>query len=179
MTGKEVEIEVINDPEGVATLPSTFEDDTRQGWKWSGDSGVKTALTIEEANGSKALSWEFAYPEVKPTDNWASAPRLDFWSEDLKRGDNEYVAFDLYLDPTRATEGGISINLVFQPESLGFWQQSSETFDIDLTALDSVEKTADGLYHYEAKIDVTNLENVKSDTALRNMLLIFADDNSD
>ncbi|MCM3162401.1 carbohydrate-binding domain-containing protein [Metabacillus litoralis] len=179
VTGKEVEIEVINDPEGTATLPSTFEDDTRQGWKWSGDSGVKTALTIEEANGSKALSWEFAYPEVKPTDNWASAPRLDFWSEDLKRGDNEYVAFDLYLDPTRATEGGISINLVFQPESLGFWQQSSETFDIDLTALDSAEKTADGLYHYEAKIDVTNLENVKPDTALRNMLLIFADDNSD
>jgi len=179
VTGKEVEIEVINDPEGAATLPSTFEDDTRQGWKWSGDSGVKTALTIEEANGSKALSWEFGYPEVKPADNWASAPRLDFWSEDVKRGDNEYVAFDLYLDPTRASEGGMSIHLVFQPESLGFWQQSSETFNIDLTALDSVEKTADGLYHYEAKIDVTNLENVKSDTALRNMLLIFADDDSD
>jgi len=179
VTGKEVEIEVINDPEGAATLPSTFEDDTRQGWKWSGDSGVKTALTIQEANGSKALSWEFGYPDVKPTDNWASAPRIDFWLEDLKRGDNEYVAFDLYLDPTRATEGGISINLVFQPESLGFWQQSAETFDIDLTALDSTEKTADGLYHYEVKIDVTNLENVKADTTLRNMLLIFADDNSD
>ncbi len=179
VTGTEVEIPVINDPKGEATFPSDFEDGTRQGWEWQGESGVKTALTIQEANGSNALSFEFAYPEVKPTDNWATAPRLDFWSEDLVRGENDYVAFDLYLDPIRATDGGISVNLTFQPPALNYWAQATETFDIDLTTLDEANVTADGLYHYEAKINISDIENLQADTALRNMILIFADDNSD
>lgn len=179
VSGTITEVEVINDPEGVATLPSTFEDDTRQGWKWSGDSGVKTALTIQEANGSKALSWDFAYPEVKPSDNWASAPRLDFWMDTLARGDNDYVAFDLYMDPTRASVGSIAVNLVFQPEALGYWAQAPGTYEINLEELDSAKKTSDGLYHFEAKIDVSSIENLQDDTLLRNMLLIFADVESD
>ncbi len=179
VTGTITEVEVINDPEGLATLPSTFEDDTRQGWKWSGDSGVKTALTIQEANGSKALSWDFAYPDVKPSDNWASAPRLDFWMDPLARGDNDYVAFDLYMDPIRASEGAIEVNLVFQPEALGYWAQAPSTFEINLEELDSAKKTSDGLYHFEAKIDVSSIENLQDDTLLRNMLLIFADVESD
>ncbi|TXC85952.1 cellulase family glycosylhydrolase [Metabacillus litoralis] len=179
VSGTMTEVEVINDPEGVATIPSTFEDDTRQGWKWSGDSGVKTALTIQEANGSKALSWDFAYPEVKPSDNWASAPRLDFWMDTLARGDNDYVAFDLYMDPTRASTGAIAVNLVFQPEALGYWAQAPGTYEINLEELDSAKKTSDGLYHFEAKIDVSTIENLQDDTLLRNMLLIFADVESD
>lgn len=50
------EIEVIHAEKGEATLPSDFEDDTRQGWAWAADSGVKNALIIADANGSKALS---------------------------------------------------------------------------------------------------------------------------
>lgn len=50
-------------PIGQPILPSDFEDGTRQGWDWDGPSGVKGALTIEEANGSNALSWEVEYPE--------------------------------------------------------------------------------------------------------------------
>ncbi|WP_416147406.1 carbohydrate-binding domain-containing protein [Salipaludibacillus sp. HK11] len=170
-----------HDPLGEATLPSDFEDATRQGWDWNSESGVQQALTIEEANGSNALSWEFAYPEVKPSDNWASAPRLDFWKDDLVRGDNEFIAFDLYIDPIsgRATEGAIDINLVFQAPDLGFWAQSDDTFEIDLQSLDSATMTEDGLFHYEVLIDVSEIENLEDDTLLRNMLLIFADVESD
>ncbi|WP_407269322.1 carbohydrate-binding domain-containing protein [Radiobacillus sp. PE A8.2] len=179
VSGHAVEIPVIHDPKGEAVLPSDFEDGTRQAWDWSADSGVKEALKLADANDSTALSWEYAYPEVKPTDNWASAPRLDFYMDNLVIGDNDHVAFDLYVDPIRATEGAISINLVFQPPSVGYWAQASDTFEIDLTALDAQTKTPDGLYHYQAKIDVSNIENVEADTVLRNMQLIFADVESD
>ena len=54
-----VEQPVEHDPLGEPTLPSDFEDMTRQGWNWDQGSGVKNALTIQEANGSNALSWEF------------------------------------------------------------------------------------------------------------------------
>ncbi|MRH44333.1 cellulase family glycosylhydrolase [Aquibacillus halophilus] len=164
---------------GEATLPSDFENDTRQGWVWHAESGVKNALTIEEANGSKALSWDFAYPEVKPSDDWASAPRLDFWKDDLTRGDNDYVTFDLYLDPVRASEGAISINLTTQPPDAGYWAQASDTFEIDLTALDSASQTDSGLYHYEVKIDLNTITSIEDATQLRNMILIFADVESD
>ncbi|MBU9722971.1 cellulase family glycosylhydrolase [Bacillus alkalicola] len=172
---------VEHDPIGEATLPSDFEDGTRQGWQWSSDSGVRTELTIKEANGSNALSWEYAYPEVKPGDGWASAPRLDFWYENLVRGDNEFVAFDFYLDPVegRATEGEIEINLTFQPPSSGYWAQSDDVFIIDLENLSEATITEDGLYHFEVEIDMTNIENLQDDTELRNMLLIFADVESD
>jgi endoglucanase len=56
------------------TLPATFEDGTRQGWGTASD--VQGALTVADANASKAPSWEMMYPDVKPNDTWASAPRL-------------------------------------------------------------------------------------------------------
>lgn len=68
---------------------------------------------IEEANGSPALSFSFAYPEVKPTDNWASAPRLDLWLEGLQKGENDQLVFDLFLQPEQATEGAIAISCAF------------------------------------------------------------------
>ncbi|WP_204498979.1 carbohydrate-binding domain-containing protein [Aquibacillus albus] len=178
-TGKRVEVPVIHAEKGEATFPSDFEDETRQGWAWSADSGVKTALSIEEANGSNALAWEFAYPEVKPTDDWASAPRLDFWMDNFVRGTNDSVAFDLYVEPVRASEGSISIHLVFQPEDLGYWAQAPATYEIDLEALGEATVTEDGLYHYPVEMDFRNIENLKDDTILRNMILIFTDVNSD
>lgn len=111
----------MHDPLGTAVLPSDYQDETRQGWTWSADSEVKTALTIEDANGSSALSFAFAYPDVKPSDNWASAPRLDFWMDGLVRGNNDYVAFDFYIAPDSATTGAISISGVFQSPSVGYW----------------------------------------------------------
>ncbi len=175
VSGAIIDIPVIHDPKGTATLPSDFEDGTRQGWDWNPESGVKTALTIEEANDSDALSFEFAYPVVKPGDGWASAPRLEFWKDNLVRGDNDKVAFDLYIDPVRATEGAMSINLVFQPPAAGYWAQGG-TFTIDFEALNSATITDEGLYHYEVKI---NFGNVSNDIVLRNMILIFADTESD
>src|SRR5690606_32420481 len=106
-----VENPVEHAPIGTATLPSDFEDVTRQGWDWDGGSGVKNALTIEQANGSHAISWEVAYPEVKPADGWASAPRIMLSGINAMRGDNKYLTFDFYLDPVRASEGTLSINL--------------------------------------------------------------------
>nr|BAA12744.1 endo-1,4-beta-glucanase [Bacillus sp.] [Bacillus sp. (in: firmicutes)] len=178
VTGKIVEIPVVHSPKGDAALPSNFEYGTRQGWDWAGESGVKTALTIEEANGSQALSWEFGYPEVKPSDNWASAPRLDFHKDNLVRGENDYVAFDFYIDPARATEGAMNINLVFQPPANGYWVQAPKTFTINFEELEEANQV-NGLYHYEVKINVRDIANIQDDTVLRNMILIFADVQSD
>jgi len=164
---------------GTAILPSDFEDNTRQGWDWSVDSGTKVSISIEEANGSKALAFEFSYPDVKPTDNWASAPRLDLWLDPLTRGDNDYVVFDFYLSPTTATTGAISISGAFQPPDAGFWAQMPESFGIELSELDAAEKTSDGLYHYFVKMDIRGITSITDDTILRNMIFIIADVESD
>lgn len=173
-----VEEPVAHAPLGTATLPSDFEDMTRQGWDWDGGSGVKNALTIETANGSNAISWEVAYPEVKPSDGWASAPRIVLGGINTTRGDNKYLTFDFYLDPVRASEGALSINLAFAPPSLGYWAQAVKNFEIPLTSLNKLTKTADGLYHFNAYFDLTNIADGKviaPDTELRDITLIVAD----
>lgn len=173
---------VINDPLGTAALPSTFEDSTRQGWSWDASSGVQSALKIQPANGSKALSWECAYPSVKPTDGWASAPRLILSGINATRGDNRYLEFDFYMKPTRATTGSLSVNLAFAPPSLGYWAQASDAVTIPLDSLASQTKTADGLYRYTCRFDLDKLANDKvfaSDTLLRDIIIIVADGNSD
>ncbi|WP_078551802.1 carbohydrate-binding domain-containing protein [Bacillus alkalicellulosilyticus] len=174
-TGTKIEQEVIHAPKGDAQLPADFEDGTRQGFDWNPESGVKTALTIEEANGSNALSWEFAYPEVKPSDGWASAPRLELWKDGMVRGDHENVTFDLYVNPARATEGAIAINLVFQPPAAGYWAQGGQ-YTIELSEIEDATVTPDGLYHYDVSIA---MPSVGTDVLLRNMVLIFADVDSD
>lgn len=166
-------------PMGTASLPSYFEDGTRQGWDWSVDSGTKVNLLIEKINGSKALTFEFAYPEVKPTDNWASAPRLDLWLDPMTRGDNSFLVFDCYLEPSSATTGSIAISAAFQPPEFGYWAQIPDSFNIDLTLLDEANQTEEGLYHYLAVMDLESIDAVADDTQLRNLLLIFADIESD
>ena len=140
---------IIHDPLGTATLPSTFENATRQGWNWDPGSGVKSALTIKSANGSPAISWDVAYPDVKPTDGWASAPRIVLGGINTTRGNNNFLLFDLYLKPIRASKGTISVNLALAPPSLGFWAQAADNYNISLTELDPSTKTMDGLYHFE------------------------------
>ncbi|WP_228409494.1 carbohydrate-binding domain-containing protein [Radiobacillus deserti] len=177
-----VEEPVVHDELGTPSLPSTFEDGTRQGWAWDGGSGVKTALTIESANGSNALSWTAAYPEVKPDDAWASAPRLMLGGINATRGENDYLTFDFYLKPDRATQGALSLNLAFAPPSLGYWAQAVETVDIDLEALDQKNVTEDGLFHYEVAFDLTQIRDgkvIEPDTLLRDITLIVADVDSD
>ncbi len=164
---------------GTAMLPADFEDGTRQGFDWSVDSGTKTNLTIEPANGSNALSFAFAYPDVKPTDNWASAPRLDLWLDPMTRGDKDYVVFDLYIAPTRATTGTIAISGAFQPPEESYWAQIPDSYNIELAELDKADKTDDGLYHFVVSLKVRDVENITDDTVLRNMLFIFADIESD
>ncbi|TYQ16900.1 UNVERIFIED_CONTAM: aryl-phospho-beta-D-glucosidase BglC (GH1 family) [Acetivibrio alkalicellulosi] len=178
VSGTIVEIPVIHDPKGESKLPSDFEDGTRQGWDWNPESGVKTALTIEEANGSNAISWEFAYPEVKPSDGWASAPRLELWKGGMVRGENDFVVFDLYVDPIRGIDhGSMAINVVFQPPDAGWWAQSLDVFKIDFTALDDeAVLTEDDLYHYEVKMSIRHINGIEDDMELRNMILIFAED---
>lgn len=173
---------VNNDPIGTATLPSTFENSTRQGWGWDAASGVQGSLTIQPANGSKALSWECTYPSVKPTDGWASAPRLILSGINATRGGNKYLEFDFYMKPTRATTGSLSINLAFAPPSLGYWAQASDTVNIPLDNLSLQTKTADGLYKYTCRFNLDKLNDSKvfaPDTLLRDITIVVADVNSD
>jgi endoglucanase len=172
---------VKNDPLGKPVLPSTFEDSTRQGWSFDAASGVSSSLTIVKANGSKALSWACTYPAVKPTDNWASAPRLILSNINAKRGGNRYLTFDFYIKPTKASTGSLSINLAFAPPSLSYWAQASSTYNIPLNNLKSVKKTSDGLYHYVASFDLTKIADskvIKSDTLLRDITIVVADNKS-
>lgn len=177
-----VEKPVEHDPLGTQTLPSDFEDVTRQGWNWDSSSGVKSELKIEEANGSKAISWEVAYPDVKPSDGWASAPRIMLSNINTTRKDNKYLTFDFYLDPVRANEGSLSINLAFAPPSLGYWAQASKNFDIPLKSLSDMEKTEDGLYHFKVSFDLDKLNDekvLKPDTLIRDITIVVADWQSD
>ncbi|MFC5529214.1 carbohydrate-binding domain-containing protein [Cohnella yongneupensis] len=181
-TREVVEQPIVHAPIGTPTLPSDFEDDTRQGWSWDGGSGVKNAITIEEANSSKAVSWEVAYPDVKPSDGWASAPRIVLGGINATRGEHDYLLFDLYLDPVRATQGALSINLALAPPSLGYWAQATNNFDIPLATLASKSKTMDGLYHYEVGFDLTKINDNKvidADTVLRDITVVVADVKSD
>ncbi|XID90155.1 carbohydrate-binding domain-containing protein [Paenibacillaceae bacterium WGS1546] len=177
-----VEQPVAHDPLGSPTLPSTFEDSTRQGWAWDGASGVKSALTIRTANGSRALSWEVAYPEEKPSDGWASAPRVVLGGINATRGANRYLLFDLYLQPERATKGSLSVQLAFAPPSLGYWAQAEKSVDIPLASLARQRKTADGLYRFQAAFDLNKIAANKvigPDTLLRDITIVVADVESD
>lgn len=173
----------LHDPLGTATLPSDFEGGTRQGWSWSGDSGVKSALTIREANGSKALSWEVAYPDVKPSDAWASAPRIMLGGINAARGADDLLAFDFYLDPVRASTGELSIAAIVVPSdpAYGYWSQVPTNYTISLNALASAERTEDGLYRFEVKADLTEItgKTIDADTNLRDILFVVADSGSD
>ncbi len=168
-----------HDDIGTAKLPADFEDGTRQGFDWSVDSGTKTSLTIEPVNGSKALSFEFSYPDIKPTDNWASAPRLDLWLDPLTRGENDYITFDLYVEPTRASTGTIAISGSFQPPEQSYWAQIPESYNIELSELEKADKTPQGQYHYFVTLKMRDIDNIKDDTLLRNMIFIFADIETD
>ncbi len=167
---------------GKATLPSNFEDSTRQGWSWDATSGVQSALAIKDANGSKAISWEVKYPEVKPTDGWASAPRIALGGINATRGSNKYLAFDLYLKPAQASKGALCISLAFAPPTLGYWAQASVDINIPLASLSKMKKTKDGLYHIQAKYDLDKINDKKiltADTVLRDITIVVADVNSD
>jgi endoglucanase len=164
---------------GDPKLPSDFDDFTRQGWDWNTDSGTKVSIKVEAANRSLALCYEFAYPEIKPTDNWASAPRLDLWIDPLIRNNYDYVVFDLYLKPTKATTGEMAISCAFQPPEIGYWVQIPESYNIDFTKLSEAELTEDGLYHFFVTLDFAAIESITEDMPLRNMILIFGDIESD
>ncbi|MFC4640501.1 carbohydrate-binding domain-containing protein [Deinococcus hohokamensis] len=163
---------------GTATLPSTFEDGTRQGWAWDAASGVKGTLSIAPVAGSRAITWQAAYPDVKPTDSWASAPRLVLGGINATRGANRYLTFDFYLNPERASQGALSLNLAFAPPSLGYWAQAEQSVNIDLTGLAGLPKTADGFYKVQAAFDLDRIAGGKvlaPDTVLRDITLVVAD----
>ncbi len=169
-------------PIGQPILPSDFEDGTRQGWDWDGPSGVKGALTIEEANGSNALSWEVEYPEKKLQDGWASAPRLILRNINTTRGDCKYLCFDFYLKPKQATKGELAIFLAFAPPSLNYWAQAEDSFNIDLSNLSTLKKTPDDLYSFKISFDLDKIKEGKiigPDTHLRDIIIVVADVNSD
>jgi endoglucanase len=179
---KEEKETVNHAPLGEAALPSDFNAGTRQGWQWDESSGVKGALTIKKADSSPALSWETAYPEVKPEDGWASAPRLILPGIETSREDNQYLSFDFYLKPVRASEGSLAINLAFAPPSMGYWAQAAESYQIPLTSLEAADQTENGLYHYQVRFDLNKIadnKKIAEDTLLRDIILVVADQNSD
>ena len=183
---KDIDSMIEHDELGEPTFPSDFEDGTRQGWEWHDDSGEDGPLTVEEIDGSKALSWLTVYPDEKPDDDelWSTAPRPDLEIDNLIRGDNEKVVFDYYIAPERASEGMLEVNLAFQPPDYEHWVQSDNIYEIDLSDLDSATEVSDGLYHYEVSFDITNIQDnsgneIEDDTDLNNMLFIFVDIESD
>lgn len=177
-----VEKPVEHDPLGLPVIPADFETEDRQGWNWDVASGVKTELKVKDANGSKAISWEVAYPDVKPEDGWAASPRIMQAGIQMPRGNNEEFAFDFYIDPLRATTGYLYVNLAFAPPALGYWAQPVKSFNISLESLADMEKTEDGLYHFEVVFDIMNLMDdkvLKPDTFIRDIIVVVADGESD
>ncbi len=173
---------ITHDPLGAPTLPSTFEDATRQGWSWDAASGIKGSLTIQQANGSKAISWNAQYPDVMPSDPWSVSPRLILGGINTTRTTNKYVSFDFFIKPSKATKGALNINLAFAPPSLSYWAQVKDTYNIDLTKLGSMTKTADGLYKFKVYFDLDNLADGKifaPDTLLRDITVVVADGDCD
>lgn len=171
-----------SDPIGKAVLPATFENSTRDGIGFDSASGVQGELKIADANSSKALSFDCTYPDKKPSDGWASAPRLIMPNINFTCGENDRLSFDVYLKPTRATKGNIQINLAFAPPDMGYWAQCDKTFTISLNDLSKAQLTKDGLYHFVATFDLTKLadgKSFKSDTVIRDLTIVLADDESD
>ena len=128
------------------------------------------------------MTFEAAFPDVKPSDGWASAPRLILANINATRGENKYIDFDLYLDPQRASTGALSVNLAFAPPSLGYWAQCSNNVDIPLTSLTSLEKTSEGLYRIPARFDLDSLNEGKTlapDALIRDVTIVVADVQSD
>ncbi|SDO64077.1 carbohydrate-binding domain-containing protein [Alkalicoccus daliensis] len=169
-------------PLGEAALPSTFDDGTRQGWDWQGGSGVKAQLDILEVNDSQALSWEFAYPEVKPSDAWATAPRIQLRNINAVREEADTLKADLYIEPVRAQEGSMIVNLAMAPPELGFWAQAVETVEINFEDLSQFEEVEEGIYHVSLSFDLLTLAEGKvlaPDTVIRDFEFILQDEESD
>jgi Carbohydrate binding domain (family 17/28)./LysM domain. len=98
------------------------------------------------------------------------------------RGKNQYLTFDFYLKPVRASKGSLSINLALAPPSLGYWAQASENYNIQLDTLAKAKKTADGLYHFEVFFDLNKINDnkvIKPDTLIRDITVVVADVQSD
>ncbi|WP_245901125.1 carbohydrate-binding domain-containing protein [Deinococcus yavapaiensis] len=168
-------------PLGTVRLPSTFEDGTRQGWTWDAASGVKGALTLQPQGGSQVLSWEVTYPDVKPFDGWASAPRLILELGNRTRGSDNFLQFDLYLrpEPGRGTQGALSVNLAFGPPNLGYWAQANTAVRVPLANLTSAPRTADGLVRVPVRFNLNDFDKtLASDTVLGKITLVVADDQS-
>ncbi len=173
---------VNHSPPGAPAVPSTFEDGTRQGWTWDGTSGVNSALMVADVKGSKALSFDVKYPDVKPEDTWASAPRLVLEVGPLTRGTSNKLLLDFYLKPERATRGSLHLKVSFSPANLGYWAQASEFITVDFAQLKAGPKMPDGTYHYKASFDLTKIEEgklVAADTPLNRINIIVNDVNSD
>jgi endoglucanase len=165
-------------PLGRPTLPADFANSTRGGWDWDAESGIRTSLEIQYADGHKTISWEAAYPDVKPYDGWASAARLVLGGINAARGGNRYVFMELYLKPVRAGRGHIAVHLAFAPPELNYWAQAAESCNIALERLSQGEKTADGLYLYKIAFDLDKIGGGKKlapDTVLRDLIVIVAD----
>ncbi len=167
---------------GLAKLPSDFEDDTRQGWYWAGESGVKGDMLIEEVGGSKAISFEVVYPDQKPADAWESGPRMVLGEINIEKGESTAFSYDLYLEPTRATTGRLVAYLAFSPPEMGYWAQPLHPVPIELSELESYEEVSDGVYHIAAVFDLTELIGFKMmrvDTLIRDVTIVVADEESD
>lgn len=168
--------------EGYPDLPCTFEDDTRQGWGWFANSGVLSRLSVETVRGSKALSWYAEYATIDLQDKWADAPRLLCSNIGIYREDMRYVAFDLYLEPQRATRGGLSVILAMAPPSLGYWAQAAEPVPVQFAGQDVTERGADGRYHVRAVFDLDKLRDGKElgpEDLIRDLTIVVVNNGSD
>lgn len=173
----------LNSPLGETKFPSDFNDETRQGWAFDSASGVQSPLVVDKLGDTPSLFWFTEYPKEKPTDAWASAPRLILSNANVKRGDSRYLTFDFYLDPERASEGSLSINLCFAPPDLGYWAQCSDTFNIPLKNYKNTKSGSGEEYNlYSVSFDLDKIADgkvIKPDTLLRDITIVVQDNGSD
>lgn len=173
----------LSSPLGEVKFPSDFEDETRQGWAFAPESGVQGPLIVEKLTDSKGLFWVTEYPSEKPTDAWASAPRLILSNANVKRGDSRYLTFDFYVDPVVATKGSLSINLCFAPPDLGYWAQCKDTFNIPLENYKTtISSSGENFNLYSVSFDLDKIADgkvIKPDTLLRDITIVVQDNGSD
>lgn len=169
-------------PIGVPTFPCDFEDDTRQGWTWAGESGIKVEMLIDEVDGSKAMTYIIEYTEEKPADNWENGARMVLRDINILVGTNTAFSYDLYLEPERATTGRMVAYLAFAPPSMGYWAQPLYPTPIELSDLSTYEEVEEGIYKVHCSFDLTELKGFKmfrEDTELRDITIVLADEESD
>ncbi len=177
-----------DEPGTFVSLPFTFENGQREGWKKEGDSKLDyTKISIDKiAEDNSAMSFPVKFEPGK--NEWEDGARMTspmniFSYEDCQKYDA--LAMNVYLEQGKATNGKIQLELCSTPNGDGYWYQSGK-FTLDpLTGEKVITPDGKQLQKYYVYIPLNNnpeeygkypfSENVE----IRNIILALHNDNSD